>query len=365
MTELKLADPSLNLNGLFVYDEKQQDIRLSIAASQIQTKSVRQAALKLAGASKIIEILCDIIRGGNVPWFAMDLRGAAVADFGDLDNLTIKGRIERGEIYIPGAELDLTDVFGDVDIINGVLHGKNLTAGYGNSLGRKGTLAMGLNNNLDPFHLDIAVQADLSRVPAVLRRVIPDTDFQRELGRIQEVKGSANGILILGDNLTNMGARIEVSEADFMLRYDRIPYPIGLKGGRFVHADRRISMQNFSAAIGPSSITGLWTAIDWTDTPKFEAGVRSAKISLEQLHTWFSSIDTLKPCLADLRSLTGSVTIDDSRVVGPLFNPQKWDFQSNGSVNQLVLSSARLPRKSANRTGTVYLAEIANKVFRR
>ncbi len=343
LTELKLADPRLDLNGLFVYDEKQQDIRLSIAASQIQTKPIRQAALKLAGASKIIEILCDIIRGGNVSWITVDLRGAAVADFSDLDNLIIKGRMERGEIYIPGAELDLTDVFGDVDIINGVLHGKNLTAGYGNSLGRKGTLAMGLNPNLDPFHLDIGIQADLSRVPAVLKRLIPDTDFQRELGRIQEVNGKANGILILGDSLNNMGARIEVSDADFMLRYDRIPYPIGLKGGRFVHADRWISMQNFSAAIGPSTLSGLWTAIDWTGTPKFEAGVRSAKFNVEQLYTWLSSIDTVKPRLADFRSLTGSVTIDDSRVVGPLFNPQKWDFQSKGSVNQLVLNSARLP----------------------
>ena len=112
---------------------------------------MRQAALTLAGESEFIQILFDVIRGGWVPWMTVRVRGQTIADFGNLNNIIIEGRMTQGKIFIPGAELDLEDVFGDAVIAEGILRGEKLKARFGNSHGQNGTIALGLNNNLEPF----------------------------------------------------------------------------------------------------------------------------------------------------------------------------------------------------------------------
>jgi len=344
LTELALDDPRLKLTGTFVYDENQQDIQLSLNGSQIDAGSVRQAALKLAGESEIIQILFEVIRGGHVPWMTVRVRGQTIADFANLDNIIIQGRMTRGKIFIPGAELDLEDVFGDAVIAEGILRGEKLKARFGNSHGQDGTIVLGLNENLAPFHLNIGVKADLSQVPPILNRIVPDKDFLSELARVQDFKGTASGTLILGDNLTNLAARVEVSEAHLTARYNRIPYPIKMDGGHFVYEGTRIALQNFNADIGASSLLQLSTTIDWGKTPSLEAKTKSAKFDIGQLYSGLKSFGAFKKKLAHISSLNGDISAQNLNIKGPLLSPQKWYFQTRGAINKLILTSRKLPK---------------------
>jgi len=344
LTEMGLDYPKLNLSGTFAYDENLQDIQLSLNGSQIDADSVRRAALTLAGESEFIQVLFNVIRGGHVPWMTVQVRGQTIADFGKMDNIIIRGRMTRGEIFIPGVELDLEDVFGDAVIAGGILRGENLRARFGNSHGKEGTIALGLNEKLAPFHLNIGVQADLSQLPPVLNRIISDKDFQSELARIEEFQGTAAGTLILGDNLANLGARVEVSEAHVTTRYNRIPHPIKMDGGHFVYEGTRITLQNFNAEIGKSSLTQLAATIDWAKAPSLEAETRTAEFDAGQLWSWLMSFDTFKKNPARISSLSGNITAQNLNIKGPMFNPQKWYFQTGGKINQLLLTSLKLPK---------------------
>jgi hypothetical protein len=344
LTELALDYPRLNLTGTFVYDENQKDIQLSIDGSKIEADSVRQAALTLAGESEFIQVLFDVIRGGWVPWMTVRVRGQTIADFGNLDNIIIQGRMTQGKIFIPGAELDLEDVFGDAVIAEGILRGEKLKARFGNSHGQNGTIALGLNNNLDPFYLDIGVNADLAQVPPVLNRIIPDKNFLNELALVKVIKGSATGKLILGDNLTNLWARVEVSEALLTARYNRIPYPIKMDSGHFVYEGTRVALQNFNADIGNSSLLQLSTTIDWAKTPSLKTNTKTAKIDVAELYAWLMSFDTFKEGLASITSLKGNLSAQNLKIKGPMFSPQKWHFQTTGTLNKLILTSVNLPQ---------------------
>lgn len=343
-TEIGLDYPKLNLTGTFVYDENLQDIQLSLNGSQIDADSVRRAALTLAGQSEFIQILFNVIRGGHVPWMTVQVRGQTIADFGKMDNIIIRGRMTRGEIFIPGVELDLEDVFGDAVIAGGILRGENLRARFGNSHGKDGTIALGLNKKLAPFHLDIGVQADLSQLPPVLNRIISDKDFQNELARIEELQGTAAGTLILGEDLANLGARVEVSEAHVTARYNRIPHPIKMEGGHFVYEGTRIALQDFNAEIGKSSLTQLAATIDWAKTPSLKAQTRTAVFDAGQLFSWLMSFDTFKNNPAHISSLSGNITAHNLNIKGPMFNPAKWYFQTGGKINQLLLTSRKLSK---------------------
>ena len=344
INELGIDSPKLNLAGIFVYDETLQDIQLSLNGSQIDAGSVRQAALKLAGESAFIQTLFGVIRAGYVPWMTVRGRGRTIADFGKMNNIVIEGRMTRGKIFIPGAELDLEDVSGDAVIAEGILRGDKLTARFGTSHGLDGSLALGLNENLEPLNLHIGVQADLSQVPPVLGRIVPDKDFLSELARVKDVKGTAAGTLILGGNLRHLGARVEISEAHLTARYNRIPYPIKMDGGQVVYEKSRIALQHFNAKIGKSSFGQLSTTIDWTHIPNLEAKTETAKLDIRQLYSWLNSFDTIKKNLVNIGSLTGEITAQNLDIKGPMLSPQKWYFQTRGKVNKLILTSPKLPQ---------------------
>lgn len=343
LTELGLDDPQLKMTGMFAYDENKKDIQLSLNGSQIDAAAVRQATLKLAGGSEFIQTLFDVIRGGQVPWMTLRSRGRTIADLAEIDNIVIQGRMTRGKIFIPGAELDLEEVFGDAVIAEGILRGEKLQARLGNSHGQEGTLSLGLNENLEPFHLNIGVNADLSQVPPVLSRIISDKDFLSELARVEDFKGTAAGTLVLGDNLANLGARVEVAAAKLTARYNRIAYPIKMEGGHFVYEGSRITLKDFNAEIGQSSFAKLTTTIDWTATPRLEVQTRAAKIDIGQLYTQLNALGTFQKSPAPIDSLSGDVAAQDLNIKGPMFNPQKWHFQTKGVINKLILVSRLLP----------------------
>jgi hypothetical protein len=343
LAELGLATPAVNMTGKFAYDEQLRDFKIAIDGSRIEADSVRQAALALGGESETIRTVFDVIRGGTVPWMSVRIRGRTMRDFERLENIVIRGRMTRGKIFIPGAELDLEDVFGDAVISDGVLRGEKLQARFGKSYGRDGSIALGLNPNLAPFHLNIGVNADLSQLAPVLNRVVADRDFLSELERVKDVEGNALGKLTLGDNLENLSAGVEVAEVHVKVRYNRIPYPIKINGGRFLLEANRIAIQNFNAEIGHSSFTQLSAAIDWTQNPAFKAISQSARFDLAELHAWLLSFDDFKAGPGDIRSLQGILAAEELNLQGPMFNPRGWRFQTRGTVDKLTLTSGRLP----------------------
>jgi len=344
LTELGLEYPALKMTGAFSYDENLQELELALNGSRIDADAVRQAALALAGESETIRTIFDVVRGGRVPWMTVKLRGRTVRDFAQADNLVIQGRMTEGKIFIPGADLDLEDVFGDADISNGILKGNKLQARFGKSYGRDGSIALGLNQHLAPFHLNIGVDADLSQLPPVLKRIVADRNFLSELERVEDVKGTAQGILTLGDNLENLSARVEVTQVQLNVRYDRIPYPIKIIGGRFLLEDSRIAVEDFNAEIGMSSLMQLSAALDWAKRPTLKTQAKTARFDLAEVHAWLLSLQTFKATLADIRSINGTIATEDLKISGPVFEPRDWHFQTRGTIDKVTLASSLLPR---------------------
>jgi hypothetical protein len=344
MIEFGLKDPQMNVTGTFSYDHKQRDIRLEINGSEIDATSVRQMALTLWGNSQTTRDIFNIIRGGQVPWINVQVQGHSMADLGLLDNIVIKGRMIQGRIWIPGAELDLEDVVGNANITKGILVGDDLKARLGKTRGQKGNLRMALNGDIAPFNLEIDINADLSQLPPVLNRIVTDKDFLRELDQIKGIKGTANGTLTLGDDLKNMKASVKVTNARFAMRYMRVPYPIEIDGGKFIYEPNRVAIDNFNAKIGKSSLGKLSTIIDWAGKPLLNFHSKTANFDSAELFTWLLSFKTFKKNLDNINSLIGSISVQDLKIKGPFFSPQKWHFQTRGVVNKIRLTSDKLPK---------------------
>ena len=122
---------------------------------------------------------------------------------------------------------------GQFVVSRGILEAKQFSARSGKIQGSDGTLRLGLEGKNAPFHLDIMVDADAAELHSLLFRVFKDDGLRKELSRVRNIEGELSGRLIIGEKIDSLSARVTIMKAAIRGSYDRIPYPISIKEGRF------------------------------------------------------------------------------------------------------------------------------------
>ena len=230
---LSSKDPGLSLSAVLRVNPAANTISLEAKGKGMDVSPLRKAALDLAGDVPVVQSIFTYLRGGNVEKIAFQSKGNSLEDLGGTFNINIQGSLTKGEVFVPGPRLAFREVEGKCDIANGILKASDVTGVIGRSRVKNGALSVGLKGADAPFHLDAAVSADLNDVNVILRNVVKDRDFLEELGHVRSINGKAEGRLVLGESLARIIPRVEIKDMSFKSVYDRVPYPIEIKKGRF------------------------------------------------------------------------------------------------------------------------------------
>lgn len=145
-------------NSALAADESPPLVSLDLEGKEVDVHSTRDAALVLAGDIATIRDVFDIVKGGKMPLITVNAKGNRITDLGEMENIVIAGSLLDGQVFVPGAKLDLEEVNGEVVISKGILEGRNIEARLGNSLVRNGTLKLGL---ADLNSMDISLEGDM------------------------------------------------------------------------------------------------------------------------------------------------------------------------------------------------------------
>lgn len=299
---LKFDYPDLTVAGKLSIDHHAGIISLLLDGRDVDVKSTREAALALAGNVPVTHKIFRILKGGDVPSIIFNSKGNSFSDLKKMKNIEIKGGISRGEIFIPAADLNLEAVKGDVVITDGILEGSNLGAKLHNSSGQEATLKIGLGGDDAPFHLDAMVQADLTELRPILKRLVKNKVFVNELSRIENIKGEVFGRLVLGDSLKSIKARVDATKVKLSAKYRRIPYTLEINADNF-HYDRSgIRLKNLDGKVGKSSVSDFNFHVNLLNAPLLEIVSGKASIFMDETYPWFSKLTGL-PSESRLRSL--------------------------------------------------------------
>ena len=343
LSEVQLHQPNLALSGKLLMDRSSQKVRAELEGRDVDVSSVREAMLAVAGHIHHVQEIFDVVRGGTVPGIICRAQGMALPDLGDLKNIFIEGRLVGGRILVRKVALDLAEAQGDAVISGGILKGENLEARLGNSWGRQGRLELGLKGDAAPFYLDILVDADLTQLPPVLRKVFDNNDMIRELDLLEDLKGKGVGRLMLGENTAAIDAKIDVSELELFAKYKRAPYPMEIQGGRFLYDETAITVENLAGSFGKSAFSQLTARIDWKKQPYLEVRSGKCQIVCDEIFPWLTSLETLSDITEHYNVPKGTVHISEMEGRGPLLEPASWQFRAAGSFKDLVLVVSSLP----------------------
>ncbi len=350
LTELDLEYPELSMSGQFLVDQTVPKVSVELEAREVDVASTRQAVLALGRAEPTIQEIFDLVRGGKVPLITLNARGRSLAELDDTENIFIKGSMFGGNIFIrggnygwEGVDLNLEDAKGDVVISKGILEGKNLEARWENAKVREGTLRLGLEGKDAPFHLEAAIEVDLSQLTSLLKRLIEHKTLAAELARIYEIKGKGVGRFVVGERIDSITARVDVSELDLFARHDRIPYGLQVNRGKVLYDGQKIDLMDLNGKFGKSSFSEISAQLSFGEVPGLEILSGRFRVRLEEIYSWLSSFEGLDDVFKDIKSVSGTLGLSTLNLKGPLLSPEDWRFKATGEVENLALDSTLFP----------------------
>ena len=309
LANLKLNYPRLNLSGKLdihlTLPSTSQKINLELVGKDVDVVSTRKAALEFAGKFPVVNHIFNIVKGGNIPHIQLISHGKSMKELGELENITINSNMTSGEIFVPKVDLDLTDVAGDVTISKGILEGKNLKAHMGASKCLDGNLKLGLEGENAPFHLDLTLEADLSQLPPILKRVVHNKAFIKENSLVENVKGRATGRLVLGESFASIKVFVDVSQFNLSANYRRLPHPLTINSGQYFLKGNTSSVKNISGSMGNSTFTEVSGQINWDNNPHLKIVSGKANVNIEEIYPWLLSSKIMSEKLRDLKHVKG------------------------------------------------------------
>ena len=179
-----------------------------------------------------------------------------------------------------------------------------------------------------------------------MKRLVKDGSFREELSRVTDLKGSAQGRLILGESLSSIKVRAEVSALELSAGYQRIPYRVEIMGGGFSYDEDKgsVSVTNLTGRLGKSSFSGLTAQLGLQKAPFLEVQSGKLLVVLDEIHTWFLSFgETGNRLSKDIRSLKGVLEITELSLQGLLSRPGDWRLETKGNIKELAAEGALLP----------------------
>jgi uncharacterized protein involved in outer membrane biogenesis len=351
LANLEIEKPRLKLSGALVREAGKGDshptIRAIVQGAQADITSIRQTALSLIGRTPIY---LNIVRGGNLSEWVLTSEGASLADLMDADHLQVRSRVDGGRIFVPGVELDLTEVSGLVRFANGTLKAEQASATYGATTASNGGFMLGLLKDPMPIALDMELNADLAQVPPILNRVIKASPVLAEIGRIQSLKGRADARFSLAGDLDDMEVKVAAGNVSLSADYDRLPYPVTLTGDGFTYDAGGITFKNIGVRLENSTLERLSGRLALGREPRLQVDRAVARITCRELYPWLRDRIPAEG-LTSLDVMNGQVTIEQLKLIGLLSSPREWDFDATGTVRQMAVKIEGMPGPIALSSG--------------
>ena len=346
--DLSLSYPQVQLSGIFKFDKTTPHARLDITSQKTDITEVREVLPffinTLYGDLPVVREIFDIIRGGTVSQASLHVEGKSPADLAVFESMLIQAHVKDGEILLSDLGLDLRGVTGDTSIAQGVLEGKNLQAKLGNSTGSGGTLKLGLaQKETTPFHLDLDLNADLADVPPLLKQLVPQKQVLEYLSLIENVEGTGQGRLTMGESLESLTVRVEANKISGQLNYKPIPYPVSIDGGRILYNGLKTESINLQGKIGRSTFTNYSSRMNFEGEPTIEVQSGIFHIVLDEIFPWLASDKRLEDDLKDITTLTGIAEVTVKSIKGPLLQTADLQYELLCDLKKIGHTATYLP----------------------
>lgn len=340
--QLELGSPRLKGSGRL--EIRSSSISASIKARDVDIEEMGGMAQRIVGEkAEGVKRILRYAPAGTIREIDIQAAGRSFADLASSKNIVLSGLLRDFKIFIPAAELELTNVAGSVRLSDGVLEAKDITANHGTAKGWNGSLRLGFNGKTSPFHLDVLVRTGAPELQTVLLRLVHDEAARGELLKLTNVEGELSGRLILGETVDAISPVVAISKADISANYEPVPFPIAIRRGQLNYDSKIIRLENAQGSVGRSSFAELGVTLHHDGTRQIKVQSKRTLLDLQQTDMLLRSFQPFQSRFEKLRSVRGQIDLQDLNLTGAYDDPSQWSFACTGAVNEVEISHADSP----------------------
>ena len=183
---IKLLEPRGQITAWAKAEGGKYALRLDL--EEVKVKEVRELLSPWCKRSKALRGVFDILQDGEVLWARCYSEGRGPEELLSTENLWIRGRVRGFSLLLPPGRLPIKGVSGEGEISRGILEGWGIRARIGNSLAKKGKIAVGLLKGKDLLFAEAEVEARAEDVVRYLPRLLRGPLVQ-EMRKVREPRG--------------------------------------------------------------------------------------------------------------------------------------------------------------------------------
>ncbi len=347
----------LRLSGQLSVDRMPPRIEATITGGDLAVAPVRSALLALGDDVPVVAEILDIVRGGDVPRFAVRIAGRSWADLARVDAIAFEARLSRGTILIPGIDLTLLKVSGDASLDRGVLSGRAIHAMVETSRFSHGSFSLGIAQDDPSLRVDVRADAAAGELVRIVRRIFPREAFGEEVARVHDLEGALSGRLVLDGRLSALQATVAVTSARVTGTYPGIPFPIRIEGVRstFSSRERTLDVWDLHGSVGRSTFSGVSGRAVFAEEPVLSVRSGQGMLDLGELFPWLSGWKSIRDAAKPLRAVRGGVAIGELAIEGPARHPGRWKYDISGDLRDVALETSLAPGPVSAARGRFHL----------
>jgi AsmA-like C-terminal region len=350
--------PHARVGGAFTQDKPGEKTAITFTGDDIDIAQAGKVCLTLLGSNEVVDNLFDILRGGTASDVTVGFTSKTPATLFDGENLFLTGSASNSLVKIPQTPLIAQQVQGDAVLEKGILHIKARKGQVSDTFIKEGWLDIDLLNHEDiPFKGEFNLHSDLSTLPKTLISLLPDTLLARELALVKAVVGKTDARLKLAMKSMQEDLLVEVWAENLSLKghYGRIPLPITITGGSFVYTAEKVVLKEVSGSLAQSFFENMNAVVDLGQTPYFDIRSGPARIDPAQIWGWIKSYEPVTAMMSPVKNPGGNLVVDKIQLDGPIFEPDKWQFDILGSGSKIHMGVAQAEQAVKSISGSFHL----------
>lgn len=366
INDFELKEPGLRLAGNVSRqrrpDEAEPRWEIDLNGRDLNLTAIRATLLDLFGEDETAQEVTAIVRGGFADQAGFRFAGTA-AELADLANLEITAEAREADIWVPDIDLALNGVYGSLTIKDGILRINGAGGRWHDSIGKDGTLTIGLLEATNELEIDLALDSampDILRVLAEIPALAEERTLQAELARFRDPQGRAVGRLRVGDSFLDYRVAVEVQESSASASFDRLPWRLAPDRGEVVVHPDWVEWRGVRGTVGPHLLERSSGRINLDQEAAFEVQELAARIEGNALFAHLQGYPAVAALIAPaLSKIEGRLTVWESTAAGPLYEPEQWRYALKATAENLTWHSPLLGESVVSRTGVLELSEQA------
>ncbi|HEY7758307.1 MAG TPA: AsmA-like C-terminal domain-containing protein [Burkholderiales bacterium] len=291
--------------------------------------------------------LAQAVRTHAVPrQGAIDIEVSARADSpGELwrpERLTAAAAFEQVALDLPRFDAAARELAGKAAYADGVLRIERLQGAVGASRIRSAELSAQLTGSTHPLQGRVDLTVQLEEALRLARGAVRAESARRQLARVRRLEGRVLAQVELNGTLQAPLAAVALSQPDFTVVHDALPYALAVSGGAARYDGRVLSAQGLAGRLGGSIFSALTGTLELRAPYRLRLTGGRADVALTELYRWLARQPAIAPRLEGYSVRRGRAAVSLASIEGALAEPGRLRYRGEAVPRDVVIRAREL-----------------------